>query len=406
MVGAEFVVVTIVLALLFDFFNGVNDAANSIATIVATRVLRPIFAVTWAALFNFLGPLLGGTAVAATVGKGIVIPKFITPELIFAALVAGIAWTWFCTHFGLPISVSHSLIGGLVGAGLAAAGGVALDLPSAAKLAPILVVLRDGAVAGLVLGVAYTLVNRAISKQANTSWITAPLLSAFLGSGIWLSLKIFTGGIIVKGLTATILFIFYSPMLGFVGGYFLNVITLRIFARAPPGGMKRVFGGLQLVSSGFYSYGHGTNDGQKTMGVIAALLIAAGWLPGGAQFTIPLWVIIASAAAIALGTLVGGYKVVRTMGMRLTRLEPHQGFAAETSSAIGLFFLAQHGVPVSTTHSITGSILGVGAVRGTRHVRWGVARTIVLAWILTIPAAAIVAFGSFHLLQALLLLFS
>lgn len=384
MVGVEFILLTILVAILFDFFNGVNDAANSIATIVATRVLRPLQATIWAGIFNFLGPVLGGTAVAATVGKGIVVPDFITPELIFGALVGAIVWTWICTHFGIPISVSHSLIGGLVGAAIAASGPQALDLPTMEKLQPVLVTMLDGAIVGFVLGLLLTLVTR------GRGWAAAPLLGAFLGSGLWLSFRIFSGTVVVKGLTATILFIFYSPMLGFVGGYLLNLATLWIFRKARPQRMRSVFGILQLFSSAFYSYGHGTNDGQKTMGVITALLIAAGWVvPVAGSFPIPWWVIVASAGAIALGTVIGGYKVVRTMGLRLTHLRTHQGFAAETSSAFGLFFLAQAGVPVSTTHSITGSILGVGSVHGKRKVRWGIARSIVTAWILTIPAAAV-----------------
>jgi inorganic phosphate transporter, PiT family len=393
--GVEFIIFTIAVALLFDFFNGVNDAANSIATVVATRVLRPIQATLWAGIFNFLGPILGGTAVAATVGKGIVLPSIITPELILGALVGAIIWTWVCTHFGIPISVSHSLIGGLVGAGFAAAGFGALDLPTFAKIQPVLLTMRDGALVGFLFGVVLALINR----KSGSQWV--PFLGAFLGSGIWLSIRIFGGTLAVKGITATILFIFYSPMLGFVGGYLLNLVILWLFRRARPQNMRKYFGVLQLLSSAFYSYGHGTNDGQKTMGIITALLIAVGWVvPVGDAFPIPWWVVISSALAIALGTIIGGYKVVRTMGMRLTQLRTHQGFAAETSSAFGLYFLAQAGVPVSTTHSITGSILGVGAVHGTRKVRWGVARSIVTAWILTIPAAAIVGATTFFVVTA------
>lgn len=396
MVGVEFILLTIVVALLFDFFNGVNDAANSIATVVATRVLRPLQATVWAGFFNFLGPVLGGTAVAATVGKGIVIPDFITPELIFAALVGAIFWTWICTAFGLPISVSHSLIGGLVGAGLATAGLAALDLPTSVKLQPVLATMRDGAIGGLVLGAVITLIS-----SRNRNWFVPPILGAFIGSGLWLAVRIFSGTVTVKGLTATVLFIFYSPMMGFVGGYLLALSTLWIFQKARPQKMRQFFGPMQLASSAFYSYGHGTNDGQKTMGVITALLISAGWIvPAGDSFPIPFWVVLASALAIALGTITGGYRVVRTMGMRLTHLRTYQGFAAETSSALSLFFLARAGVPVSTTHSITGSILGVGAVEGTRKVRWGVARSIVTAWILTIPAAAIVGAATYFVVLA------
>jgi len=395
MVGTEFIILTIAMAIFFDFWNGVNDAANSIATVVATKVLRPWMAVLWAAMFNFLGPVLGGTAVAATVGKAIVRPDFITPELILAALVGGTAWTWVCTHFGLPISVSHSLIGGLLGAGAAAAGMAAWDLPTMERVTPVLVLMRDGAIVGTIL------VGLFAATLRWRRWALALFIGAFVGSGLWLSIHIFSGQIAVKGLFATVLFIFYSPMLGFVGGYILQIITFWIFQKARPHRTRIGFGVAQLFSSAFYSFGHGTNDGQKTMGVIAALLLSAGWIttPEGGAFPMPLWVIIASASAIALGTLIGGYKVVHTMGHRLTHLETHQGFSAETSSAVGLYFLAQHGVPVSTTHSITGSILGVGTVRGVRKVRWGVARTIVAAWVLTIPAAAAVGAITFFVVR-------
>lgn len=380
--GFEFVVFTIAVALLFDFFNGVNDAANSIATIVGTKVLRPWQAVGLAAIFNFIGPFWLGTEVASTVGKGIVDPDVITTELILGALVGGIAWTWFCTHFGLPISVSHSLIGGLVGAGLAAVGVGALELPTMTTMRPAFELMEAGAIGGAIVGVVLSLLTRGKNFAGWT------LGGAFLGSGAWLAANIFAGAVQVKGLFATILFIFYSPMLGFLGGFLLNVLLLWLFQRASPYHMQKTFGYLQIVSASFYSLGHGTNDAQKTMGVIAVLLLANGYID---TFYVPTWVILSAASAIALGTLIGGYKVVRTMGMRLTHLEPYQGFSAETSSALGLYFLAEHGVPVSTTHSITGSILGVGAVKGQHAVRWEVARSIVGAWIFTIPASAAVA---------------
>lgn len=394
--GFEFVVFTIAVALLFDFFNGVNDAANSVATIVGTKVLRPWQAVALAALFNFVGPFWLGTEVASTVGKGIVDPDVVTTELILGALVGGIAWTWFCTHFGLPISVSHSLIGGLMGAGLAAFGVGALELPSMDAMRPVFLLMRDGAIGGLLLG---ALVSLLLRGKGFAAWV---LGGAFMGSGAWLAGNIFAGLIEVKGLFATLLFIFYSPMLGFLGGFLLNVALLWAFQRASPYHMQKTFGYLQIVSASFYSLGHGTNDAQKTMGVIAVLLLANGYI---SEFYVPTWVILSAASAIALGTLIGGYKVVRTMGMRLTHLEPYQGFSAETSSALGLYFLAQNGVPVSTTHSITGSILGVGAVKGQHAVRWEVARSIVGAWLFTIPMSALVAGVIYYVARAVIGLF-
>lgn len=392
LLGAEFIVATILVALVFDFFNGMNDSANSTATIIATRVLKPVQAIILAATFNFLGPFFGAE-VAKTVGKGIVSPDVVTPELILGALVGAIAWTWLATHNGIPISVSHSLIGGLVGAGLAAFGAGALDLPTRAAMSPVFATMRDGAIAGVLIGAILSL----LAGRRNV--LIPALLGAFLASGLWLAVRILLGHVTVKGLFATILFIAYSPMLGFVGAYLLSLGIAWIFRRAPPARMKRWFGILQLASASFYSFSHGTNDGQKTMGILMALTIAAGWYGIEAYDSIPLWIILASAGAIALGTLLGGFRVVHTMGMRLTHLEPHQGFAAETSSAVGLYFLAAQGVPVSTTHSITGSIMGVGAIRGAYHVSWKTARGIVLAWLFTIPASATVAALAYWILS-------
>jgi inorganic phosphate transporter, PiT family len=381
--GAELVIAAIVLALIFDFFNGVNDSANATATIIATRVLQPIQAVGLAAVFNFLGPFVMGTAVAKTVGAGLIDTDFATTELVIGALFGAITWTWLATHFGVPISVSHSLIGGILGAALYAGGADALVLPTSAEMQPVFDVIARGAIAGVVAGPALMALAR------GRAYATAAIVGAFGVSGLFLAAHILFLGLKVKGLFATVLFIAYSPLLGFLGGYVLNLAVLWLFRGAAPDRMRRGFGLLQLGSASFYALGHGTNDAQKTMGVIALVLFANGWIT---EFTIPFWVILVSAAAISLGTFIGGYKVVKTMGMRLTHLETHQGFSAETSSAVGLFFLAHFGVPVSTTHSIAGSIMGVGAVRGGRHVRWEVARTLFIAWILTIPAAAIMGY--------------
>lgn len=392
--GFGFMAVTVGVALIFDFFNGMNDSANSTATIIATRVLRPWQAVILASFFNFLGAFIG-LKVAATVGKGIIDPGTVTTELILAGLLGAIAWVWLCTHYGLPISVSHSLIGGLLGSAIVAAGLAGLILPEWSAARPVFVIMGEGALGGLLVG---ALVGAFGRKR---QWASGAFAGAFLFSGLWLAFRIFQGTVQVKGLFATVLFIFYSPMLGFVGGYVLQVLITVLFRRMRPRAMRQWFGFLQIGSASFYSLGHGTNDAQKTMGVIAALLIANGYMSAEA-FDLPLWVIIACASAIALGTIVGGYKVVHTMGMKLTHLEPHQGFSAETASGVGLYFLAQEGVPVSTTHSITGSILGAGAVRGGHRVSWKVARTIVGAWFLTIPASAAVGGIAFFVLDTIL----
>jgi len=306
------------VALLFDFLNGLHDAANSIATIVATRVLSPGVAVAWAAFFNFIAFLFFGTHVAKTVGSGIISPELISDGIIFGALMGAICWNLITWWFGIPSSSSHALIGGLVGAGIAKAG-----------------------------------------------------FSAIL----W------------QGLTKTVTAIVLSPALGFVLALLLVLLVSWLFVKANPAWADRFFRGAQLVSSALYSLGHGGNDAQKTMGVIAALLYARGLT--GDSFQIPFWVVLSCYSAMALGTLLGGWKIVHTMGSKITRLSPMQGFCAETGGAITLFMATTLGVPVSTTQTITGAIVGVGAARRVSAVRWGVARQIVWAWVITLPAAAL-----------------
>jgi inorganic phosphate transporter, PiT family len=320
----------VVLALLFDFVNGMNDAANSIATIVGTRVLPPGLAVLWAAFFNFAAAFLFGVAVAKTIGKGIVDPSVVTRWVVLAALVGAIVWAYACTHFGLPISVSHALIGGMAGAAVIKAG---------------------------------------------------------------------TGALVASGLTKVLLFIVLSPLIGLVLGFVFMVAVYWIFRRSSPRRVDRIFRVGQLVSSAAFSMGHGSNDAQKTMGIIAALLYSSGYL--GNTFYVPTWVIFASYAAIALGTLAGGWQVVRTMGMRLTALKPVGGFCAETAAAASILGASLAGIPVSTTHTITGAIVGVGSTVRASAVRWGIAGRIVWAWIFTIPCSALVSAGVWWAVDAL-----
>ena len=320
-IGMATLVLLVALALTFDFLNGFHDAANSIATIVSTKVLKPHHAVIWAATFNFAAVMVFEMNVAATVGKGIVEPSVIDAYTIFGALVGAIAWNLITWWYGIPSSSSHALVGGLVGATLVAHGP-----------------------------------------------------GAIIGSGI---------GIIV-------IFILVAPTLGYVMGSILMLIASRASFRAHPVRADKLFRVLQLGSSALYSLGHGSNDAQKTMGIIWLTLIAAG---KPAADPIPFWVIISCYAAIAFGTLMGGWRIVRTMGQRLTRLRPIGGCCAETGGAITLFLSSGLGIPVSTTHTITGAIVGVGST-GHQKVRWGLARHIVWAWIITIPAsAAVAAFG-------------
>jgi PiT family inorganic phosphate transporter len=324
------VIIIIGLALLFDFLNGMNDAANSIATVVSTRVLSPRLAVLWAAFFNFVAAFGFGTHVASTIGKGIVDVALVNEYLILSALVGAIVWTELCTRYGLPISVSHALIGGLAGAAIAKAG---------------------------------------------------------------------VGALVAGGLIKVVLFIFLSPTIGLVMAYLFMVGVTWVVRRVSPNRVDRGFRVGQLISSAAYSIGHGTNDAQKTMGIIALVLFKAGYL--GSTFYVPTWVILAAHLAIGLGTYMGGWKVVRTMGMKLTHLRPIGGFCAETASASLLFGTAMAGIPVSTTHTIAGAIIGVGATKRFSAVRWGIAGKIIWAWVLTIPASALVAGCMFYVVDAI-----
>jgi inorganic phosphate transporter, PiT family len=324
-----FVIFIIAVALAFDFTNGMHDAANSISTVVSTRVLSPRYAVIWAAFFNFVAFLIFGTAVASTIGKGMIDIKVVTPVVILAGLIGAITWNMITWFFGLPSSSSHALIGGYAGAAIARAG--------------------------------------------------------------W-------GVIITSGWTKTLTFIVLAPVIGLVLGFFLKIALSWIIFKLKhqPTLVDRYSRVLQLFSAAAYSLGHGGNDAQKTMGIIASLLVSAGLH----QSTfIPLWVVLSAHAAIALGTLSGGWRIVKTMGQRITKLRPVDGFCAETASAVSIFTATHLGIPVSTTHVITGAISGVGSVNRLSAVRWNVTRRIAWAWIFTIPAAGIIGSGMFLLLN-------
>jgi len=310
-------IILIVLALAFDFMNGFHDAANSIATVVSTGVLKPWQAVIWAAFFNVIAIFFFHLGVAATVGKGIIEPGFVDNQVIFGALIGAIAWNLITWYYGIPSSSSHALIGGMIGAAMAKAG-------------------------------------------------TTPLLA--------------------KGIIKTASFIFLSPLAGMVFGALIMLIVSWLFFRQTPRRVDKWFRRLQLFSSAAYSMGHGANDAQKTMGIIWLLLIANGVI--GTTDDLPNWVVISCFTAIGFGTMFGGWRIVKTMGQRITKLKPVGGFAAECAGSIALFMATNFSIPVSTTHTITGAIIGVGTTRGTSAVRWGVAGNIVVAWIVTIPASA------------------
>jgi len=308
----------VAVALFFDFMNGRNDAANSIATIVSTRVLSPRYAVAWAAFFNFVAFLVFGLHVANTIGRGIISPHAISDQVIFGALMGAISWQVVTGHLGIPSSSSHALIGALVGAGVSHVG---------------------------------------------------------IGAIVW------------SGLGKTAAAIVLSPLTGMIIALVLVLIVSWSFLRVPPARVDGIFRKVQFVSASLYSLGHGGNDAQKTMGIITALLYAHGQLSG--DFHVPLWVVVSCNGAMALGTLLGGWRIVRTMGSRITRLTPVQGVCAETAGSITLFIATGLGIPVSTTHTITGAIVGVGAARRASAVRWNVAQEIVLAWVITMPAAGL-----------------
>jgi inorganic phosphate transporter, PiT family len=314
------IVGSIAVALFFDFVNGFHDSANAIATVVGTRVLKPVYAVSIAAIANFTGPFVFGTAVAATVGKGIIQPEFSTIYVILAGLIGAIVWDLITWYFGLPSSSSHALIGGLVGSALIAGG---LD------------------------------------------------------------------AIVVSGIEKTLIFMVISPIVGFAIAFAFAIAIMYYFQQSKASKVNRIFGKLQIGSSIFFSLTHGANDGQKTMGIITALLIAGGLLDSK-SFVVPVWVILGAAGAIALGTFFGGWRIVKTMAVRLTSLRPYQGFCAETGGGAILTSMAWLGIPVSTTHAISGAIMGVGSTKRFSAVRWGVGKNLIYAWIITIPASAAV----------------
>jgi len=312
----EIAIAAIIVALIFDFVNGFNDSANSVATVIGTRVLKPLHAVALSAAANFIGPFVFGVAVATTIAKGIVSPDEITVYMIIGGLAGAIAWSSLCTYFGLPISNSHSLIGGIMGAGI--------------------------------IGLGF--------EQLVYGGLT----------------KVFAGIII-------------APIGGIIFGMVLVGIIIAVFAKRKPAVVNRTFGRLSIISSAWLALTHGANDGQKTMGIIVLILFSADLI---SEIHMPLWVIFAAASAMGLGTFFGGYKVIKTLGLKITRLKPYQGFAAQTGGGVMLAIFALLGIPASTTHAITGSVMGAGAARRIRAVRWRVSRQIIFSWVITIPGAA------------------
>lgn len=470
-VAHPFVASAIAVALLFDFVNGFHDSANAIATVVATKVLTPAQALMLAATFNFVGPFLLGTAVAATIGTGIIqtgtIDAAILPSITFGALLGAIVWNLITWYVGLPSSSSHALVGGLIGAALAAVGPDGVVMPKWIEMLAIGETIVAGILGGLLMGVIAFVTSRArlprvfflvfaLVGAALMGWVyvshnpvdteswktilgsiltfaTMLFIGGISGAVLWMSTqqrmspKLIPGfalfgaclalviGVLVAtpftvagvtlveslklgGVTKTVLFMVVSPILGFFSGFLLSSAVSWFALHREPGRVSAGSKKAQIFSASFYALTHGTNDAQKTMGIIAVLLIAAGAISAegdGGGLNIPTWVFLTSATAMGLGTLFGGWRIIKTMASKITHLTPIQGFAAETGGGVVLVGMAQAGIPVSTTHAITASIMGVGATKRASAVRWGVGRRIVGAWVFTIPAAAVVAWISY-----------
>ncbi|WP_292728504.1 inorganic phosphate transporter [Methanoculleus sp.] len=375
------IILGILLALLFNFANGLNDAANSIATIIATKALTPLQAVLLAGVFNLLGPLLFTTAIAATIGRAIVDPVFLTPSLILMAMAGAVLWVLATSYLGIPVSSSHALIGGLLGAGIAAAGTGAVIWPSLAVIGQVLFYGLTGVILGAIVTGAFALL-----KGDFKPWNL--ILGGLIGVTVVIPLAIATGLLKVSGILGVLIFIVISPMLGFIAAFALGTLVAHIFRNHPPRRLTGLFRNLQIFSGSFQAIGHGSNDAQNAMGIITAMLLAGGLIT---EFSVPLWVILASSLAISLGTLLGGWRVIDKMANKITRIRPYQGFSASTAAGGVLSLMTAFGIPVSTTHATTGAIMGVGATRGYSAVKWGVVREILIAWVLTIPAAAVVA---------------
>jgi len=391
----EYVVIAgIVLALLFNFVNGLNDAANSVATIVGTKVLTPLQAVIMAAFFNLVGPLLFTTAIAKTIGKGLVDPAFMTTHVILLGMLAAVLWVLISSYAGIPISASHALVGGLIGSAIAYAGIHSIMLPSSWTLLLLILFAACGALigAGIMSTIAW------YKKEDHLLVYTA--IGALSGLALIIPIVIITKILPISGIVAILVFIVVSPMLGLIAAFLLGMVVIRLFRRSNSKLMKFIFSKVQLVSAAFYSIGHGSNDAQNAMGIITAMLVAGGLL---AEFNVPIWVIIISSAAISLGTFLGGWRVVKTMATKITKLRPYQGVCADTGGGIVLSFVTAFGIPVSTTHVISGAIMGVGATRGYSAVQWGIVRRIVAAWIITIPLTAAFSFVTFLIYKTVFL---
>jgi inorganic phosphate transporter, PiT family len=382
----------IILALALNFVNGLNDASHSIATVVATRALSPIKAVFSTAVCNLIGPFLFSTAVAVTIGTAIVSENGLTEFSIVIAMGAAIILVFVATRSGIPISSSHAMVGGLLGAGVAVAGLSAIILPGWAIVEQTTFYAAIGAIAGAVLLGLFTLAFREDVRLGI-------MIGAICGASLIIPALMILGVLHLTGLYAIVLFIFISPIMGMVGGFVFDILVSQLFKHSRQNRMKRIFQPLQVVACLTQATAHGANDGQHAVGIITALLFTSGML---ATFDVPVWVILTSAIAIGLGTCFGGWQVVDKMAKEITKIRPYQGFCAATVSSAILVGVTAEGIPVSSTHAINGAIIGVGATRGRNAVQWRVVREMMTAWIITIPLAFVVAWGGYFIVRFLI----
>ena len=380
----------ICLALALNFVNGMNDASHSIATVVATKAISPGKATFLTAIANVIGPFIFTTAVAATIGTEIVNPDGLTPLSIIVAMGAAIILVFVATRAGIPLSSSHALVGGLLGAGIGAAGLSAVILPGWESVISVTVYACLGGIMGAIILV---LVTAALQGDRRLGAI----IGAICGAAVTVPVLMIAGVLQVTGLFAIVLFIFIGPILGITTAFLFDVLISHLFRRSRQNRMKRIFQPLQVIACLFQAAGHGANDGQHAVGVITALLVSAGIL---ASFAVPTWVILASALAIGLGTLFGGWQVVDKMAKKITKIRPYQGFCAATAGSSTLAMVTAYGVPVSSTQVISGAIIGVGATRGEKAVQWDVVREMMTAWVITIPLAMVVSWSGFLLVSS------
>lgn len=384
----------IILALAFNFANGLNDAANSIATIIATKSLSPVKAVALATFFNLLGPLIFTTAIAATIGKGIVDSGFLTTHILLVAMFGAVIWVFTTSMLGIPISSSHALIGGLLGAGIAGAGVGAILWPSWDLVMTVFFAMAAGGLFSMFLYIAIAVLRK-------DEWRGKAPLAFLVGITVIIPALIIGGYLKITGILAVVIFIVISPMLGLISSFIIGVVIMHLGSGKNPTRLNNMFRPLTIAAGSFQAIGHGANDAQNAMGVITAMLVAGGVM---SEFSVPIWVIFASCGAISMGTLLGGWRVVDKMANKITKIRPYQGFSASMAGGAVLSLMTSLGVPVSTTHAMSGAIMGAGATRGyASAVRWGIVREIVVAWIITIPATAVVSWVVYVLYASIFL---